>query len=403
MCYNFSKRHKGELGLLREKIKAMMPQVVHHRRYLHQHPELSKEEVQTSAYVAKVLEQMGLQVRRQVGGHGLVVDIKGNRPGPWLLIRGDMDALPIQEETDLDYQSVNPGVMHACGHDIHTSNLIGLAQLLLDHQDQMQGNVRLVFQPAEEGQGGAQAMIDEGILEDQPIQAAIALHVDPQLPIGSAAIEPGPITSYPSFFSLTIEGQGGHGSLPFISKDPIRAGVHFYQLISDLHKELNPLHPQVIQVGAIQAGQAPAVIPNQCVIKGTVRTHYEADCHLIQNRMQEIANTIAQLYQVQVSFDFVTMAQPVINDPDLTESVRQACLPVFDGGLQPSLHFKMVGEDFSAFANRLPACMLLVGCGHPDQVNYPLHHPRFNPHEDALYYGIYALACIAFDYLKIPQ
>lgn len=382
-------------------VNSIYDESVKHRRYLHQHPELSCHEVQTAQYVVNELQPLNIPTQTNVGGHGVVALIEGQFTGPTLMIRADMDALPIKEATNLPYQSLNQNVMHACGHDIHTANLIVLAKLLVSVKDKMHGNVKLVFQPAEEGHGGAKKMIADGIMQNPTVDYAIGMHVDPHLQLGTAAVEDGPITAFPEFFEVTLTGRGGHGSVPFAANDPIKAGIHFYQMVNELHKEINPLNPNVIQIGAIQAGEAPAVIPDQCILRGTVRTHFQADRQHIQARIREILALIGQLYHVETTISYIGDELPVVNDPQQTAMARTVLADVFDKGLVQSIHFKMVGEDFASYSHLVPATFLVVGCSDDLTHYYPLHNAKFNPNEAVLKYGCMALFKLALNYLNV--
>ncbi|MBF6625444.1 amidohydrolase [Aerococcaceae bacterium zg-BR9] len=388
---------------LKQYIEQYYDEIVAHRRYLHQHPELSLHEKETAHYVSKQLTALGIAHQINIGGHGVVGLIEGAFPGPTLLIRADMDALPIQEATNLPFASENPNIMHACGHDIHTANLLGIAKILLHYQSSLHGNVKLVFQPAEEGHNGANSMIADGIMENPTVDYAIGLHIEPHLKLGTVAIEEGPISAYPEFFTIQLHGRGGHGSLPYASVDPLRAGVHLYQLIHDLHKEINPLHPHVIQICSMQAGEAPAVIPDYCVLKGTVRTHFAEDKDHIQQRIRQLTQMVESFYHVESSIQYHCPATPVFNDPEKAEIARHLMDDVFPEGLVSSVHFKMVGEDFASFSDRVPATFLVVGCSEDLNNYYPLHNAQFNPNEAVIKYGSHALLKIALHYLNVAH
>ncbi|MGP1454201.1 MAG: M20 metallopeptidase family protein [Treponema sp.] len=378
-----------------------MEQIIADRRRFHANPELSREEFETSQYIKTVLEREGIEYK-QMTGTGIAALIRGKYPGKTIMIRGDMDALPIVEETNLPFASKNAGKMHACGHDIHTANLLGLVRILKHFKDTLHGNIKFCFQPAEEGAGGALVMIKDGVLENPSVDYAIGMHVDPSIAVGCAALEDGPITSYPQFFTITLKGRGGHGSAPFRSIDPIQPAVRIYEGLTAITKEINPLHFNVVHVCAINAGTAPAVIPDECILKGTVRTHYAEDKQHIEKRVREIVRANAELFHVRYEIDYRGESEPVVNDPAYTAKARESVKTIFDGGLVESVDFKMVGEDFSHYAAKVPASFIIVGCGtvpQGDPSYYPLHNGRFNPDERVLEYGAKALGQIALDYL----
>lgn len=390
--------------IVNEKLKFLVeqdyPRIVNDRRYFHSHPEIGREEINTSKYVQQELEKEGIECHR-VAETGIVGFIRGEKPGKTILIRADMDALPLCEETNLSFASKVQGKMHACGHDVHTANLLGLSRILNQMKDEICGNVKLCFQPAEEGLGGAAEMVKGGVLEDPPVDYAIGMHIDPSIEIGACALEDGPITSYTQFFSITFCGRGGHGSAPFRSVDPIRPAMTAYEAMNSLTKEVNPLHLNVIQICSIQGGFAPAVIPDECTIKGTVRTHYEEDNNHMKTRIYEIARQVGNLFGVGVKIDYWGDGEPVWNDPVYSEKARRSIADIFDKGMVSSVDFKMVGEDFSLYSKRVPASFLLVGCSDGTQeTSYSLHNAHFNPDERVLKYGALALGQIALDFLK---
>lgn len=373
-----------------------------YRRYIHANPEMANNEVNTSNFVKEILETLKIEYQDNIGGYGVVGLIKGAFDGPTIMIRADMDALPINEETELSFSSNNENIMHACGHDIHTANLIGVATVLNSFKDQMHGNVKLCFQPAEEGAGGAIRMVDEGVLENPKVDYVIGMHVDPSIEVGSAAIEVGAVTAYPEFFKITLTGSGGHGSVPYKSIDPILPGIRIYDSLNLITKEICPLNPNVLQICAFNSGSAPAAIPDVCEIKGTVRTHFIEDKRKIRDRLFEFTESIAKLYNVNCEIDYWGEDKPVFNDEVLTQRAKVILDDVFDKGLVSSVNFKLAGEDFSTYSNLVPSTLFVVGCSNNDpKTQFALHNCRFNPDEDVLKYGVEALSTIALDYLNV--
>lgn len=389
------------MNTIKNLVDSIFQDAITDRRYLHQNPELSKMEENTSKYVMDKLDEIGIPYKKNVGGYGVVGLIEGASEGPTIMIRADMDALPISEETDLEFKSCKENVMHACGHDVHTSNLIAVAKILNQYKSQMKGNVKLCFQPAEEGSGGAISMIEDNVLEDPFVDYVIGMHIDPSLEIGTAAIEDGPVSSYPQFFKIVFRGSGGHGSVPNVSIDPILPAVRLYEAIHSITKEICPLNPNVIQVCAFNSGTAPAIIPDVAEIKGTVRTHYIEDRELIRERIYEMTEAIAKLFRVEYEIEYWGKSTPSINDPEKTARVREVVKNVFDKGLVRSINFKLAGEDFSNYSRIRPATFLIVGCGREDGNSYALHNAKFNPDEKVLKYGAEALSKIALDYLQV--
>lgn len=385
-----------------ELLSSCQEEMVTWRKHLHAHPELSGEEIETERYIALQLQEMGFQdIQTGVGGHGVVAQLHGSQPGDSvILLRGDIDALPITEKTGCPFTSQNPGVMHACGHDAHTAILLGTARLLKAQADAFGGTVKFCFQPAEEGSsGGAQQMVAEGLLEHPNVDCAAALHMEPSLPLGSVSLVPGPITAYPDFFTMTYRGQGGHGTLSCQCNDPILAAVRGIGMIQDIHTKLSALDPTVIQVCMIHGGDAPAAIPDTVVVQGTVRTFRKEDRDRIHTMMEGIAQSSAMIYGVNCQLEYRGRCTPVINDPALTAHVRKSIAPIFEKGFAEIKD--MGGEDFCFISDRVPSTYLNVGCaGEDERSRAPLHNDRFLADEGALLKGALALAQIALDYLS---
>lgn len=378
--------------------------IVADRRYIHQNPEISSYEVNTSNYIKNILDELNIPYRANVGGYGVVGLIEGKEDGPTIMIRADMDALPIQEETGLSFSSNTDNVMHACGHDVHTSNLLGIARVLNEFKDEMHGNVKLCFQPAEEGRDGSLGMLKDGVLENPKVDYSIGMHIDPSIELGQAAIEVGPVTAYPDFFSIKFTGNGGHGSVPFKSIDPILPAVRLYDMLNSISKEISPLNPNVIQICAFNAGALPAAIPDICEIKGTVRTHFQEDRLKIKDRIFEFTEHIAKLYNVKHEIDFWGGEKPVVNDEKFTKIAQELSQDIFDKGLVKSVDVKLAGEDYSTFSDVVPSTFLVVGCSNEeDKDRYALHNCRFNPDERVLKYSVAGLSNIALNFLNVKE
>lgn len=397
------------------------------RRYLHRHPELSLQEANTARLVADHLRELGIEHRTGLGGdgrplfmspealraagiepgpttggHGVLALIRGERgPGRTILLRADMDALPIEEQNDVPYRSTRPGVMHACGHDAHTTILLGVAELLNQLRDRFAGTVKLMFQPAEEGPGGAAAMINDGILEDPPVDAAVALHVDSTRRAGEVAISPGPATAAADTFRIVIRGVGGHAAKPQTAVDPI---VITAQLVLALQilvsRETDPLEAAVVTVGKITAGTATNIIPDRAILEGTVRTYAPAVRDHLERRIAELSQQLASAFRAQAETVYLRGYPAMHNDPELTTLVRQVALEL----LGPDRVFDrepiMAGEDFAFVAQHVPVCMIGLGVANPERgIVYPPHHPRFDLDEDALAVGVRLLTAVALRFL----
>ena len=345
-------------------------EMIANRRKIHRNPELGGQEVDTSNFIIEELEKLGIEVKRGFAKTGIQGMIYGKNPnGKTIMIRADIDALPMSEENDLEYKSQVDGKMHACGHDVHTAALLGAAKILSQLKDELDGNVKLCFQPAEETVGGADLMVEDGILENPKVDYVIGMHVEPNEKIGTASIEPGPVSSYPDFFEIKFIGRGGHGSFPSKSIDPILPAVETYNLLNLISKKVSPLEPCVVQICRFNAGTYDAIIPNEAVIAGTVRTLHK------HNR--------------------------VYNTPEIIEAVRESVKDVFNKGFVVNQSFKIGGDDFCFFSENTPATYLIVGSANEDKdTQYPLHNPKFNVDEEVIKTGAAAFSKIAYDYLN---
>ena len=385
------------------RAQGMAAQLVAWRRALHAQPELSWQESATATLLARELKSMGLPVREGVGGgHGLVADLETGQPGPRILLRADMDALPLQEATGQPFASLHPGVMHACGHDAHMTCLLGAARLLTQDAERLRGAVRFVFQPAEEvPPGGALGMIEGGVLEG--VQAAAALHVYPALPVGQVGFRPGAILAYSNRFVIRIQGTGGHAAKPHLAVDALATAVQVYQGLQYLvSRENDPLHPFVITIGRIQGGSVANVIADQVELEGTVRCLDAQVAQAVPERIQRVAQGICQSTRATCHITFQTGYPALINDPALTAQAAASARKVLGSQAVVDLpHPEMGGEDFAFFAQRVPAVFFRLGVSNPASgKTNPLHHPAFDLDEGALPVGTAVLVQIAQDWLE---
>lgn len=376
-------------------------EIIEFRRDLHRHPELSEHEERTAARVAERLAQAGIPVRSGVAGHGLLAQIGTGEPCVGL--RADMDALPITEQTGLPWTSETPGVMHACGHDFHTSWLLG-AGLILQQLGVAGGSVKLLFQPAEEGLHGAEDMIADGCLSDPPLRAIVGAHVAPEFSTGIIGLRPGPNLSAADRFTITLTGRGTHGSSPQRGIDPIPAAA---ELISALQtiitRRLSPLHNAVLSVCQVHAGTAFNIIPAQAELSGTVRTLIAEDQNLIEQALIEMAERVAAVHGCSAQINYFRGVPATITDPAVTETVRLAAEQVLDPGqviavTQPS----MGAEDFAFYLQTVPGAVLHVGCSGPasPQESRSLHCPGFVGDEACLLPAMKTLAAAALALLE---
>jgi len=362
------------------------------RRDLHQHPELGFEEVRTSGIVAARLRALGLEVRTGVGRTGVVAMVRGAKPGRTVLLRADMDALPITEENDTPYRSQSPGRMHACGHDCHTSILLAVAKRLVAEAGSLAGQVKLVFQPAEElggPKGGAEAMIGAGVLEDPAPDAAFGLHVWQDLPVGLVGVTAGPWMAAVDEFTVTVKGRGAHAAMPQAALDPVVCLAHMITALQTIaSRNVDPFQQVVVSVTQLRAGTAFNIIPESAWMNGTVRLFDPALWSKLPGMFERVVRGVAQALGCEAEVKFERGNQPTVNDPAMCEVARAAAIEVVgEDHLRRDVR-TMGGEDFAAFLARVPGAFIAIGSRNEARgLRYDHHHPRFDVDEDALRIG----------------
>jgi len=390
---------------LLDDIEEIMPGVIADRRWLHEHPELSFNEVETARFVADRLQSLGIEdVRTGIGGNGVTGLIRGGRgDGHVLMVRADMDALAILEENSADYVSQNPGVMHACGHDAHTAMLLGLTRILLERKDEFAGTVKLLFQPAEEMHpGGAIGMIEDGALEDPHVDASLGLHVQSGTEAGLIGIRTGLGSANSDRFKITIQGKGGHASRPDSAVDPVVIGSHIVTAFQTLvSREIDPLEPAVVSTTVLQAGEAFNVIPDTAEMRGTVRTFDQDVREHIATRLPEIAEGIAEALGGSSNATFMRGYPSIQNDPAMVEIVRAAAIAAVGAGNVFEPPIGMGGEDYSYFSLEVPSCFFYVGVGNEERgITWGHHHPKFDIEEEGMTAGLATMAGAVISYLN---
>ena len=356
------------------------------RRDLHRHPELAYQEVRTAGIVADLLTQLGFEIKTGIAKTGITGLLKGNVPGKVVLLRFDMDALPIQEDTGAEYASQQTGVMHACGHDGHVAIGLTVAKILKNHQKDLDGIVKLVFQPAEEGASGALRMIREGVLEDPVPDYALALHLWNEKPIGWLGITPGPVMSGADFFTVQIEGQGGHGALPHETIDPIYTTAQIITALQSIvSRNVSPLQSAVISISRIQSGAATNVIPSNAEFSGTVRSFDPKVHEMVLERFKEVVSGVATAMRCSSKIQFFDACPAVINDKFVTEIVTKSATETWPGILIDSNYQIMASEDISEILQRVPGCFFLVGSANTDRgLIFGHHNSKFDFDESVL-------------------
>lgn len=384
---------------IKDIVKSNESQIVHMRRELHQIPETAYNEVKTSAYVAKHLEAEGLEVKTGIAKHGVVGLMRTGRSGPTLMIRADMDALPIKEETGLSCSSTHEGVMHACGHDGHMAMALGAAQMLVKVKEELVGNVKFVFQPAEEGPGGAKPMIEAGIMEDPRVDYAVGCHVWPGLPSGAIGVKAGPIMAAMDRFDIKILGRGGHGAMPHMCIDALEVGTQVVNALQRIvSRHMNPLSPTVVTVGTFQAGTAFNIIPREAVLSGTTRTFNHEIWHSWEERIENIVRGVCSSMGARYELDFQQGYPPTVNDAFMTDVVVRCAQAVLGKDQVVEPESTMGGEDMSYYLEKTQGCFFFLGVGL--EGGAPVHNPGFTLDEDALVYGTETFCRVALELCK---
>ncbi len=382
---------------LRPEIRALQGDLVRWRRQLHQRPELGFQEEITARFIGDRLQAWGIEHESGVATTGLVAVIEGQGrrdagdKSPVLAIRADMDGLPVQELNEVPYCSIHEGKMHACGHDGHVAIALGTAKYLSEHRDQFAGTVKILFQPAEEGPGGAQPMIEAGALTDPNVDAMVGLHLWNNLPLGTLGVCSGPMMAATEFFHCTIQGKGGHGAIPQQTVDAVVVGAQVVNTLQTLvARNIDPLKSAVVSVGEFKAGTAVNVIADSAFLSGTVR-YFDPDYgELIPKRLEQIIAGVCAAHGATYDLDYQRLYPPVVNDPAIADLVRSVALSVVETpmGVVPECQ-TMGGEDVSFFLQSVPGCYFFLGSANETKgLDYPHHHPRFDFDETALGLGV---------------
>ena len=361
------------------------------RRQLHRHPELAYEEVQTNALVCATLTELDIPHQTGFAKTGVVATL-GNGIGPCVALRADMDALPIQEEADVEFRSEVPNKMHACGHDCHTAMLLGAAKLLKAHESELQGTVKLIFQPAEEGGAGAKRMCDEGALDGVPIDRIFGIHVWPMAATGTVLGATGVILAAANMIRIKIMGKGGHGALPHLTKDPITCAAKvIVEMQTIVSRETDPFTPTVVTFGSIHGGdpKGPNVIPGTVEIFGTLRSQTDEGLAQVERRVKEIAEWVAKANRCQADVEVPFSCPATVNDADCWDIARRAAEGIVGGQHVCTMNPIMGGEDFAFYRTEknIPGCFTFLGVKADGWDDYPVHHPKVRMDENALPIG----------------
>lgn len=391
-----------------EQINRIEAELKENRRYIHMHPELSFREYNTSSFIQKKLDEMGIKYVSGIAENGICAYIYGNKnieseSMKSILIRADMDALPIDEVSDKPYKSQNKNVMHACGHDAHIAVLLGVCKVLNNFKDKFGGVVKAVFQPGEETSGGALPMIEEGVLENPHTDVCVALHCDSDLDCGTIRVKPGSLYASPDDFRIMVKGKGGHGAEPHNCIDPIMISASIIQALNNLiSRETDPFDNAVISVGSIHGGSATNIIPDSVEIQGTARSLTNEVRGFLKKRIGETAEGICKTFGAECEYEYTELFPPLINDEKLAEDVYDsACRSIGKDKCVWGGAPTMAGEDFSYFSQNRPSVLFKLGCRNKSLgIVSLIHHSSFDIDENCLKTGVKVFVGFVLDYLN---
>jgi len=388
--------------------ESLRPQLVEWRRDFHMHPELSNREERTARVIAERLRAMGFDdVETGVARHGVVALLKGAKPGPVVAVRADMDALPVTETLDVPYKSQNPGVKHACGHDVHMAVALGVAQILSSHRDLIHGTVKFIFQPAEEGapegeEGGADLMVREGALENPRPLAIFGLHTNPAIEVGGIGFHSGPAMASSDRFTIIIRGKKAHGAQPHLGIDPVVVAAEAVLALQTIRsRRIDPVEPLVVSVGIIQGGNRFNIIADEVKLSGTVRAHSENVRRRVPELMREILGGITAAHGASYTLDWDSRAPMVLNDPALVNETLPVMKRVLGEANVTPLPPFMVSEDFAFYQQVIPGFFYFLGVGNKSKgITAGWHTPEFDADEDSLVVGTKVMTNVLVDYLE---
>lgn len=391
---------------LHADITSRIPTMVERRRHYHMRPELSFEEHETAASIAATLRAAGLEVNEGIAGTGVVALLNGTAPGAengrTLLIRADIDALPVTEENDVEYRSQAPGKMHACGHDAHITIGLTLAEVLAARRDQIAGRVKFAFQPAEEKVGGADPMIAAGVMRNPDVDGVIGLHVWSPGPVGEISLQSGAVMASADEIYVTVRGHAGHGAMPHLSVDPVVVAAQIITALQTLvSREIEPMHTAVLTFGAIHGGTATNIIADEVALSGTLRTYDQADREYMQRRIAEVASGVATAMRATVEFRVGPGCRVAVNDETMTALVRRAAIATVGADHLPGGDQRIsASDDMASFLAEAPGCYFFVGAANADRgIASPHHSPRFDIDEGCLPIGVETMTRATLEYL----
>lgn len=383
-----------------DSAKKIQPYLQEVRRNFHKHPDISHYEKKTADIIYEELKKIGVfEIRKNINGYGIIADLKGKTAGKTVALRADMDALQIEEETNLPYKSENKGVMHACGHDVHMAIVLGAARLLAERKDELCGNVRFIFQPSEEitPEGGSKGMIAEGVLEG--VDAIFGMHVWPDLPLGKVGIKAGPLMAASDHFTVTIKGKPSHAAKPNEGIDALIAGTQYVNAIQTIvSRNADPMKSMVITVGKMNAGSRYNIVAGECVLEGTCRTFAPEMRELAEKRLEKILEGICTLSGCTGILKYEKGYMAVINESKSVEYFEKTAKKLYGDNAVVTVEPAMTAEDFSFYLDKKPGAFAWIGTTAEGEEIYPLHNSHYSPNEDVLWRGAALMAQLVLDY-----
>lgn len=387
---------------IENELKEIEGEVISIRRKLHQIPEISMEEHQTSEMIAEYLKEIDVEVIENIGGTGVVAVLEGKETGKTLAIRSDIDALPIEEKTGLAFSSKNKGKMHACGHDGHMAIALGTAKVLSEFKEEIKGKVKFIFQPAEEELIGANEMLKDNVLQNPDVDAILGLHIWPDIESGLIGVRPGPIMAAVDKFEIELIGKGGHGGIPQKAIDPVVMTSSLIDRIQSIvSREIDPTKAAVVTIGKIQGGTAYNIIPDKVHLEGTVRTFEIEIRDYIENRIKKITKNVSEGFEGNYNIKYKRKVPPVFNHKKFTKNIIAKLKGLLgEEKVIRDFNLSMGGEDFALYQNQIPGTYMFLGTRNESKdIVKPIHHPEYNIDEDILKLGVKVFSSLALDFL----
>lgn len=391
--------------VISDAVRGLHDKLVATRREIHRHPEPGFREVRTAALVAERLRRLRLDVRTGIAETGVLGILRGGNPGKTILVRADMDALPLTEDPGREYGSTAPGYMHACGHDAHVSMALATAEALAQRKSDLKGNIVFCFQPAEEGPGGALPMIQAGVLDEPRVEACVGLHVWSDLPAGQIGVRPGPLMASVDEIEIVLSGRGGHGAAPHQTRDLVVAAAHVVTALQTVKsRRIDPQDPVVVTIAAIHGGQAFNIIPDKVSLRGTIRTFDARVRDRVEDEVRALVTGVGSAFGAEVHVEYRRGYPTTVNDPGFSVLTQEAAAEVVGSANVVEPRRTMGGEDMSYFLERVPGCFFFLGTRNEERgIDAPHHCPRFDIDESAMIVGVQTFLRVIERYQEMPR